>query len=830
MPDTRKVIRAFLASPGDLVEERKAVRDVVLEFNESWADELGYQVELVGWEETVAGFGRPQHLINQDLDRCDLFLGMISKRWGTPPSIEGGFSSGFQEEFERSLARREQSGSPEISLFFKEIPNEFMVDPGDDLKRVLEFRKEIIAQKKILFQNFSTVRDMEGLARKCVAAYVNRVKKEEDIFEPDEGMAKRSQLEAGRAVGEKRSPESSPFSAEGFEFLEGLVARIAQDQEIDSLSAADIARFRLLANSISKPGNEQMHLGVHDINILFLSRTENTKLGKREIESLVRLGFQHLSNENVPFWCWYSSVAGYRRDVAVISSFVGANDNEKIGAISVLDSMARSLPTDDEQLKRAWIINAWLSEDSSARVRTAALGYLAKNGIRDDFAFAKKEYDRNDYSTSRNALECMIGILLKNSGGNEAQKLVLDTQFDSLDAELLHTVLNGFEHLEVSELLLGLEHRNAQVRLRSLMVLHGRRSLGIGMAERLTQDSDALVRNEAIEVLSDLGKLLSDEEVNGILIPPPKRLSFGLFGAGISEGSDKKGEELFARYQSKALMNLSEAELTKRVEVCSIYDDTTYFLLVERYFSNHAEELRHNIDDKFGAYFEERVQRMNALYGDSSTSKDVIKQTRGLEDFLRKKFTRKGLDILCRARQRKDLQRVRNNLGSGYVGASRFDADYIGKHGEWIDIPLLANAEGLSLGETLITMTGYEEFHAEVAKAVVAIGRRYSISKLVSLEMPAVILKKTIELCAESRFSKISHDALLGLFEHESEEVRKAASIMAVRSFSMKRIRSILDEYVSRDKHIYYNVIHWLDLGASMPRDAARKVARSATG
>ena len=131
MSDTRKVIRAFLASPGDLEEERKAVRDVVIEFNESWADELGYQVELVGWEETVAGFGRPQHLINQDLDRCDLFLGMIWKRWGTPPGMEGRFSSGFQEEFERSLARRERSGSPEISLFFKEIPNEFMVDPGD---------------------------------------------------------------------------------------------------------------------------------------------------------------------------------------------------------------------------------------------------------------------------------------------------------------------------------------------------------------------------------------------------------------------------------------------------------------------------------------------------------------------------------------------------------------------------------------------------------------------------------------------------------------------------------------------------------------------------
>jgi hypothetical protein len=59
MFSTRKIIRAFLASPGDLQEERKAIREAVDEFNESWANELGYQVELVGWEETVAGFGRP---------------------------------------------------------------------------------------------------------------------------------------------------------------------------------------------------------------------------------------------------------------------------------------------------------------------------------------------------------------------------------------------------------------------------------------------------------------------------------------------------------------------------------------------------------------------------------------------------------------------------------------------------------------------------------------------------------------------------------------------------------------------------------------------------
>ena len=139
MPTIRQVLRVFLASPGDLSDERRAVRSVVSEFNDSWADELGYQIQLLGWEDTVAGFGRPQHIINEEVDRCDLFLGMMWKRWGTPPDREGRYASGFHEEFDRSVVRRTETGSPEISLFFKTISDDLKDDPGEDLKKVRNY-------------------------------------------------------------------------------------------------------------------------------------------------------------------------------------------------------------------------------------------------------------------------------------------------------------------------------------------------------------------------------------------------------------------------------------------------------------------------------------------------------------------------------------------------------------------------------------------------------------------------------------------------------------------------------------------------------------------
>ena len=62
--------------------------------------------------------------------------------------------------------------------------------------------------------------------------------------------------------------------------------------------------------------------------------------------------------------------------------------------------------------------------------------------------------------------------------------------------------------------------------------------------------------------------------------------------------------------------------------------------------------------------------------------------------------------------------------------------------------------------------------------------------------MAPAILKKTISMCAVSRFAKIPKEALLRLFDHESEEVRKIAAVRAVQALSAKRINSILRDYV----------------------------------
>jgi Domain of unknown function (DUF4062) len=834
MADTRRVIRCFLASPGDLQDERRAVRDVVTEINESLANPLGYHVDLMGWEETIAGYGRPQQLINHEVDRCDLFIGMMWKRWGTPPDTQGRYTSGFHEEFERSLYRHEQSGTPEVSLFFKEIPADFMTDPGSDLQKVLSFRDRIVSEKRILFQKFSTVSDMEKLARKCVTTYIMHVRAQETSFGADDEQASRARPDTTSEATETRTTESSPVLAEDFEFLEGLVARIRRDPTMEDLTGADVARFRLLANSISKPGNHERELGVHDINILFAACiTGGMKLGRRETVTLVRLGFQHLSNENAPLWRWYSSsLTESEHDPAVIWSFAGANDAEKIGAIRVLTSLERELP-DYEYLKRDEMISFWFSEGTSPGVKNAALSYLGRNGTPDDLHIARREYDRGDYGTSRSALECMLQLLLRTDENDSAQELLLNSQFDSLDEATLQAALEGFEDLRTEQLELGLEHRNSAVRLQSLKLLVERGCLDDEAAERMTGDSDALIRNAALARLSERGRSFSEEEVRRILAPPENEVGGIVFSSPFTIRPEKRGKELFEKYRLSTLTRLSEAELKSMVDTSLMYNDEAYFALVDRYFQTQASRLRQDVDDTYSSYFEERVQRTGEIVrrlealGDATVNRDLSKQERDLEDFTRKRLTRRGFDVLCRKERREDAKRIRANLKSGYAGPSKLDAEYLEKHGEWVDISLLATADD-SPGLGSWGCRTMKRIEKPFARAAYKIGRR-SISKLMSLDMPATILQKVVELCAESRFSKISRDGLFVLLDNKADEVRRAAAIKAVLSFPSKRIRAILDEYVSGDRHRYYNVIHWLDLGVSMSRGDTRKVARASS-
>ncbi len=145
-PDNYKPIKIFIGSPGDLHAERKLFREVLEEVNQRCAHSKGIHLEPLGWEDASPGVGRPQGLINKDLIKSDLVVLLLWKRWGTNTEK---YSSGFEEEYHVAIENNKQ-----IWLYFRDVPDVMLSDPGEQLTKVIEFRKMIEKQKKLLYQRY----------------------------------------------------------------------------------------------------------------------------------------------------------------------------------------------------------------------------------------------------------------------------------------------------------------------------------------------------------------------------------------------------------------------------------------------------------------------------------------------------------------------------------------------------------------------------------------------------------------------------------------------------------------------------------------------------
>src|SRR5438034_10138061 len=117
-----RIIKVFIASPGDLTIERRAFKDIIDELNAGFGRGADGQFEPLGWEDALSQVGRrSQSVINQDVDACDVFVLVMWRRWGQEAPDAAPYTSYTEEEFYRALTRYEKDGKPIIFVFFKHI-------------------------------------------------------------------------------------------------------------------------------------------------------------------------------------------------------------------------------------------------------------------------------------------------------------------------------------------------------------------------------------------------------------------------------------------------------------------------------------------------------------------------------------------------------------------------------------------------------------------------------------------------------------------------------------------------------------------------------------
>jgi hypothetical protein len=823
MADTRKVLKIFLASPGDLADERTAAKAVVDEINGLFANAFGYHVELVGWEDTIAGFGRPQAIINAELDRCEFFIGLMWKRWGTRPDNSGPYTSGFEEEFARSIQRRKREGQPEISMFFKEIGADLLRDPGDELKKVTEFKKNLIDGKTVYYETFLDMHDFEPKIRRCVSHYVIKLQTEEAIQAESQNQAQPAGVEAQSSVHGAGVTSDTPFSKEGANFFHNFITKVEVSSKEDPVQPTEVARFRLLSDIVRRRENDPNSLGIHDANLLFAAR-ENFVFGDRELMGLMASGLEHYSDENVPFWYWYAAADGGSRELLPTYSILGSTDGRRVGALFAMRLISETLRSETPADRKSFL-NHWLAQDEAQDVKVAALSYLAEMGVPEDIAAIKQELARNNYHTKSEAVEAIIRINLRTS-----RKKAIETLYELQPANVERTLLNViFEQtfsLSSETLLAGITHQSPEVRRIVVYLLRGRHALSAEVAEQLLTDDSASVRLEALRSLADGGRTFSDAQCRDILVKPSA--SRGLGPAGF--GYDFAGEACLKQLQHERLKTLEDKELQDTVNEETIYDQKARFVLAERHFAKYGQGLRRAIDDQFLTDFAGALENLKARFEPYRVNVANIDQS--VQELLRKQLTRDALDVICRKSSAEDLALVRKTIASGVVDYSPADIAYLSRFGEWEDIPLLVAAvnRAEAAQNTLLSLSQMNRKFREVGRAIYKIGRERFPEVLVipGVEQPGSeqLLPYIIVEASDLAYRSLNDGSIMRLLRSENIAVRKAASLKCIRALPKNRLARILNSYMSPDEHHYYNVIHWLDFGLSGPRERAVSAAK----
>lgn len=816
MAGTRRFIKVFLASPGDLAEERKVAKAIVDDFNSQLADALGYQVELVGWEDTLPGVGRPQAIINRDLDGCDLFIGMLWKRWGTPPGA-GPYTSGFEEEFNRSMSRNAKEGRPEINLLLKDLDPASLSDPGDHLKKVIAFKDQVFAEKKLLAGTFADVRDFEGKFRKCIQGYVIALTNKDKASESEKDQAPAAEAQT---TPENEPGLTTPLSVEGARFLRTFLGTAEKATDEHPLAAEDVARVRLLSIIAAVHGNDQQSLGSHDANLLFKARTK-FEFGSRELNGLLDDGLEHFKHENVPLWHWIASVDGFKNNTLPICSAFGTTDR-RVGALKAMRLIAQPI-VEQKHISRKVIVPLWLSEATETAVRVAALEYLSECGQPTDLPFINEEFGRNETQTVNAAANAIIRITLRDDRC-AALEALYTMQPSTVKQDLLDALFSRDAEFDDEILVRGLSHRNVFVRMKVVNLLQGRRALVASVAEPLLNDSDAKVRFEALQALIASGRSYSVDQAKAILVRKnPAPTGLGLLA---SSQTDTEGEAALERFTEHFYDSLPVGQLEEEART-SIFDQHAYFALIRRDFRLRGDDLRKAVANQFVDRFESFLEDMARRYG---TQTDLIEKTRSLGKHLRSRFTREGLDIICSRLDGADLPLVRSTLESGGVDYSAGDLRYLAKVGQWCDIPLvIASLDRPEYGRKYasLLLTASSTKYEDAARTLYALGK-HRLADLLATTMPGHLLARIIPLIPDKVFQRLADADIVPLMRSEKEDVRKLASLKYVRAFPHRRMKQFIEDYMAADQVYYYNVIHWFDFGVSVPRERMLRAAGKA--
>lgn len=165
-------IKCFIASPGDVSEERDACEKVFEDINSSLGKILSFRLSSLRWEKdiypSVGEYG--QQVINEQMDdKYDLFIGIMKTRFGTPTPQAG---SGTEEEFNIAYEKYKNGEIDNIFFYFGNPSISLYEIDHAQCQKVIDFRKRIEGLG-VLHMEYVDTEDFKGKLKQDLTNYLN---------------------------------------------------------------------------------------------------------------------------------------------------------------------------------------------------------------------------------------------------------------------------------------------------------------------------------------------------------------------------------------------------------------------------------------------------------------------------------------------------------------------------------------------------------------------------------------------------------------------------------------------------------------------------------
>ena len=808
MSEKHDIIRVFVASPSGLDEERRAVWEVVGEINRRNASHWRLQFKPVGWEDTVGGNRRAQDIINRDLETCDYFLGILSDHWGSPPQREGdgeiAYTSGFHEEYELAQKLFEAGKMKDILLFFKDIPADRLRDIGPSLQRVLDFRKQVQIDREPLYTEF----DGLDVFKKKIGDALSKIGWDATSPIVDGGIAAPSDRLTRDIVSntdKKRDKKEYFWPYETRSFLNHIHNKPGEQ---DTLTNVELARLRLISLSVHRAGNDELHLGVHDANLLFQSRAE-LSLSSSEKRALMKVGLRYMQNQNVPLWHWTDGDVDGAEQFIKYQMILG-DESVSSSALKIGDVFGYTLSTFAEFSDSRFWITRWLKDDQTSALHSAAHRYLSRWAEEGDMQLLQ---ELRDSKSGRPAaeLDCtIVAVTLRTSqsvGLTELKQRNPEYISETLQ-NTLQDVLPGLS----SSLLQDLAELKADfLRLVSAKELSRRGALSRDLAEELSGDNSIDVRLEAIKALSDMAIPISDDRAKEALTVAPGSPSL----AGVMGGAPYAQDvSRYDAYQRHLLSKKTLDELLAIEEAGSPFNADALLTACQCFPQKTGALLRSFLKDGFESRFDGRLKEIKGL--SALQANELTKSAGDLRAFCCLRQTQAAIEILAAQLTRTDLALVREVIDRWEIKTSKEILSYFLRFGAWEDVERILKLNENITSQHLLLGDDSNRCETLIGKALFKCGRLRTIDLLEKIKSHRT--KALVILASSQRAIKeLGDNALLELMNEKDDDVRRVTALRCLQSLPKSRLDKLLEAYTVRDEFRYYNVIYWLDLGEVDP-------------